>query len=139
MALPPLELFSLKGKAALLPGGFSVYLRNFGGPAEGGSGLGGGCGRRSNSSTPLRAGLLYEPSRQRYNQQASHPSATPRQADVAQLVEQPIRNRQVSGSSPLVGSRSFEIPFLPVANSPKNVVDEPHCVRVIHCFLYPGP
>ena len=25
-------------------------------------------------------------------------------ADVAQLVEQPIRNRQVSGSSPLVGS-----------------------------------
>ena len=26
------------------------------------------------------------------------------QADVAQLVEQPIRNRQVSGSSPLVGS-----------------------------------
>jgi hypothetical protein len=28
MALPPLELFSLKGKAALLPGGFSVYLRH---------------------------------------------------------------------------------------------------------------
>jgi hypothetical protein len=27
-------------------------------------------------------------------------------ADVAQLVEQPIRNRQVSGSSPLVGSIS---------------------------------
>jgi hypothetical protein len=26
MALPPLELFSLKGKAALLPGGFFVYL-----------------------------------------------------------------------------------------------------------------
>ena len=34
---------------------------------------------------------------------------SPSQADVAQLVEQPIRNRQVSGSSPLVGS----IPFLP--------------------------
>ena len=29
------------------------------------------------------------------------------QADVAQLVEQPIRNRQVSGSSPLVGSSFF--------------------------------
>ena len=29
------------------------------------------------------------------------------QADVAQLVEQPIRNRQVSGSSPLVGSIIF--------------------------------
>jgi hypothetical protein len=34
-------------------------------------------------------------------------------ADVAQLVEQPIRNRQVSGSSPLVGSiylHRFQIP-----------------------------
>ncbi len=28
----------------------------------------------------------------------------PTQADVAQLVEQPIRNRQVIGSSPIVGS-----------------------------------
>lgn len=27
------------------------------------------------------------------------------EADVAQLVEQPIRNRQVNGSSPFVGSR----------------------------------
>jgi hypothetical protein len=27
-----------------------------------------------------------------------------RNADVAQLVEQPIRNRQVTGSSPVVGS-----------------------------------
>ena len=31
------------------------------------------------------------------------------QADVAQLVEQPIRNRQVSGSSPLVGSTPISI------------------------------
>jgi hypothetical protein len=31
------------------------------------------------------------------------------QADVAQLVEQPIRNRQVSGSSPLVGSNKTTI------------------------------
>jgi hypothetical protein len=30
-----------------------------------------------------------------------------RQADVAQLVEQPIRNRQVIGSSPIVGSILF--------------------------------
>jgi hypothetical protein len=30
-------------------------------------------------------------------------------ADVAQLVEQPIRNRQVSGSSPLVGSIPSEV------------------------------
>ena len=29
------------------------------------------------------------------------------QADVAQLVEQPIRNRQVNGSSPFVGSIPF--------------------------------
>jgi hypothetical protein len=28
-------------------------------------------------------------------------------ADVAQLVEQPIRNRQVTGSSPVVGSKSL--------------------------------
>jgi hypothetical protein len=35
-------------------------------------------------------------------------------ADVAQLVEQPIRNRQVSGSSPLVGS-SLSITYLPVS------------------------
>ncbi len=32
------------------------------------------------------------------------------EADVAQLVEQPIRNRQVSGSSPLVGSSAIAIP-----------------------------
>ncbi len=30
-------------------------------------------------------------------------------ADVAQLVEQPIRNRQVSGSSPLVGSITYTV------------------------------
>jgi hypothetical protein len=35
----------------------------------------------------------------------AHPkSLIAKVADVAQLVEQPIRNRQVSGSSPLVGS-----------------------------------
>jgi hypothetical protein len=32
------------------------------------------------------------------------PHLKSKQADVAQLVEQPIRNRQVSGSTPLVGS-----------------------------------
>ena len=32
-------------------------------------------------------------------------SPAPSRADVAQLVEQLIRNQQVSGSSPLVGSR----------------------------------
>jgi hypothetical protein len=30
-------------------------------------------------------------------------------ADVAQLVEQPIRNRQVTGSSPVVGSKCLQI------------------------------
>jgi hypothetical protein len=34
----------------------------------------------------------------------SPPFRIDKKADVAQLVEQPIRNRQVSGSSPLVGS-----------------------------------
>jgi hypothetical protein len=41
-------------------------------------------------------GCLYRPEIGRYNR--------PRKADVAQLVEQPIRNRQVTGSSPVVGS-----------------------------------
>jgi hypothetical protein len=31
------------------------------------------------------------------------------EADVAQLVEQPIRNRQVTGSSPVVGSIRLKI------------------------------
>ena len=34
-----------------------------------------------------------------------------RNADVAQLVEQPIRNRQVTGSSPVVGSRQGRTNF----------------------------
>ena len=33
------------------------------------------------------------------------------QADVAQLVEQPIRNRQVTGSSPVVGSMESGEPY----------------------------
>jgi hypothetical protein len=107
MALPPLELFSLKGKAALLPGGFFVYLRDLRPlkPQEFAS------KKYVTAFNELghsrRARSLYEPSQQRYNQQATHHSATPSKADVAQLVEQPIRNRQVSGSSPLVGSSSF--------------------------------
>jgi hypothetical protein len=38
--------------------------------------------------------------------QASGFARTPESADVAQLVEQLIRNQQVSGSNPLVGSSS---------------------------------
>jgi hypothetical protein len=38
------------------------------------------------------------------NKNVRTPAATTSQADVAQLVEQPIRNRQVIGSSPIVGS-----------------------------------
>jgi hypothetical protein len=41
--------------------------------------------------------VLYSPSHGRYNRRGK--------ADVAQLVEQLIRNQQVSGSIPLVGSR----------------------------------
>ena len=36
-----------------------------------------------------------------------------RHADVAQLVEQLIRNQQVIGSSPIVGSITIRRPFLP--------------------------
>ena len=42
--------------------------------------------------------LLYRPCNSGYNRS---------QADVAQLVEQSIRNRQVIGSSPIVGSTKF--------------------------------
>jgi hypothetical protein len=42
--------------------------------------------------------LLYRPAMGNYNRL---------EADVAQLVEQSIRNRQVIGSSPIVGSTNF--------------------------------
>src|SRR5450432_339969 len=76
MALPPLELFSQEEKAALLPGGLFDF-----------------CGY---GDSEWRRRRVYCARRQRYNHRGK--------ADVAQLVEQPIRNRQVSGSSPLVGS-----------------------------------
>src|SRR5437868_1470587 len=41
----------------------------------------------------------------------------PTQADVAQLVEQSIRNRQVIGSSPIVGSISFRRPLNGIASA----------------------
>jgi hypothetical protein len=51
--------------------------------------------RRAGTAFP-QEGCLYRLKGGRYNR--------PRNADVAQLVEQPIRNRQVTGSSPVVGS-----------------------------------
>ena len=79
---------------------------------------------------PQKASLcprsLYDPPPQRYNRL--------RKADVAQLVEQPIRNRQVSGSTPLVGSSLLLCPIRPsfFAN-----YDAYHIrYRVIHCFLW---
>jgi hypothetical protein len=54
----------------------------------------------------------------------------PERADVAQLVEQLIRNQQVIGSSPIVGSTRpyiFEtFPFLVPASS---------LVPLIHCYF----
>lgn|GEM_PF-1819872 len=54
-----------------------------------------------------------------YDGQENHRPGTPtissasskmlKEADVAQLVEQPIRNRQVTGSSPVVGSSRFPL------------------------------
>src|SRR5271165_6345188 len=104
MALPPLELFSLKGKAALLPGGFFVSFAAFWAVVQSHE------KREIQPQPDLPAPAaadprsLYDHSRQRYNQQATTPADALCKADVAQLVEQPIRNRQVSGSSPLVGS-----------------------------------
>ena len=81
MALPPLELFSLE-EAALLPGGLFVF------------------------SSPPWDTVLYAWRVPRYNPKGY---AQRRRADVAQLVEQLIRNQQVIGSSPIVGSKS--VPF----------------------------
>src|SRR5271156_5748315 len=94
MALPPLELFSLE-RAALLPGGPFVFvawvLRLFQearwGPVF----------TRGDSLDTIRKGAGC--------------------ADVAQLVEQLIRNQQVIGSSPIVGSiesRVWPLPHLPL-------------------------
>ena len=81
MALPPLELFSLE-RAALLPGGLFVFVawvpRLF---PEARWGPVFTCG---DSLDTIRKGAG--------------------RADVAQLVEQLIRNQQVIGSSPIVGS-----------------------------------
>ena len=45
-----------------------------------------------------------------------------KKADVAQLVEQPIRNRQVSGSSPLVGSIPSLLFMLAKFSHPRRIV-----------------
>ena len=57
------------------------------------------------------------------------------QADVAQLVEQPIRNRQVTGSSPVVGSRKC-LAFL---SSIPNSLDEPNSYLIIHGIFALSP
>ncbi len=50
------------------------------------------------------------------------------QADVAQLVEQPIRNRQVNGSSPFVGST-----LTPSKDSVNGLGQGAHCP--IYCLI----
>jgi hypothetical protein len=72
MALPPLELFSLKKRPPCCRVAFSF----------------------------LPGALLYARQAPNYNPKRRVFSS----ADVAQLVEQLIRNQQVTGSSPVVGS-----------------------------------
>jgi hypothetical protein len=91
MALPPLELFSLE-KAALLPGGLFVSLEVLG----------------QQPHTSAAGTLLYASRSRSYN--PTRYVQREASADVAQLVEQLIRNQQVSGSIPLVGS----IPVFPL-------------------------
>src|SRR5580698_910957 len=74
-------------EAALLPGGLFVF------------------------SSPQWNPVLYAWRVPRYNPKGY---AQRRRADVAQLVEQLIRNQQVIGSSPIVGS--IITPFLTVRN-----------------------
>jgi hypothetical protein len=59
---------------------------------------------RSIHETLQGPGLLREALSRLYRTGRATLQST-RNADVAQLVEQPIRNRQVTGSSPVVGSR----------------------------------
>ena len=58
----------------------------------------------------------------------------PSKADVAQLVEQPIRNRQVIGSSPIVGSSLFR--SLPIS-SPKPVAQVLHKQSLLPIVSWP--
>ncbi len=77
MALPPLELFSLARRLPCCRVAFSFFLRPLLYRGEGDL-----CSTRSKAARMLSVA----------------------QADVAQLVEQLIRNQQVNGSSPFVGS-----------------------------------
>jgi hypothetical protein len=79
MALPPLELFSLKKRLPCCRVAFSFPE----------------AGNRTD---------LYASREPRYNP-TRHRSS---RADVAQLVEQLIRNQQVIGSSPIVGSKYLQ-------------------------------
>jgi hypothetical protein len=62
-------------------------------------------------------------------------------ADVAQLVEQLIRNQQVIGSSPIVGSINSVAPHLYLAHNLKRLKHflslflHPVWYRLIHCFF----
>ena len=62
-------------------------------------------------------------------------------ADVAQLVEQLIRNQQVIGSSPIVGSIDSAAPSSLVARNLKRLKHflslflHPVWYRLIHCFF----
>ena len=64
------------------------------------------------------------PSNRRYNRL---------EADVAQLVEQSIRNRQVIGSSPIVGSTKFlRVIHLAAALAAITFVCVVNCVVTVH-------
>jgi hypothetical protein len=133
MALPPLELFSLKEKAAPLPGGlFSFSGANFASVP---------CALISSTRDPKKlskqqcdvmtsSSLMNEDQALECGCVALRESARTikfiEQADVAQLVEQPIRNRQVTGSSPVVGSRDCSPTF------PFKVLVEPDSYPFIH-------
>jgi hypothetical protein len=86
MALPPLELFSLKKRLPCCRVAFSFF-------------------RAASAGLPRSAvaPVLYASRGRRYNPKRY---VLQRRADVAQLVEQLIRNQQVIGSSPIVGSMS---------------------------------
>ena len=123
MVLPPLELFSLRRELPVARRLFPFLRPNSPYPPE------------HHAESPLSFHLIFAsplPSRTATIQ------SDERQAEVAQLVEQLIRNQQVIGSSPIFGSISFPPPaHLPVQFPAGSVRIEPRFVHFLSVFHKP--
>ena len=124
MALPPLELFSLKKRPSRCRAAFSYSGRgSFAARAVLilteiiGHAISSRTAINSFSRIARCAVYLNQPVALRHRRRQI--KLKENKADVAQLVEQPIRNRQVTGSSPVVGSS--DCCFLPFRANPSGM------------------